>query len=81
MRELGRFRLAAKEIDKSLKGLKDISEPTKCRFSLKGATKTWIGCCLMSSDVLAEKFKELLDCFWPSYVSTNRSGTRKTVYL
>lgn len=63
------------------KVLKDICEPTKCGFSLKGATKTWIGWCLVSSDVLAEKFKELLDCFWPRYVSTNRSGTRKTVYL
>ena len=108
MRELGRFCLAAKEIDKSVKGLKDICDPTKFElaikaasrvsnystvsteygkpstavkigFSLKGATETWIGRCLMTSDVLAEKkakkFKELLDCSWSSYVSTNAHST------
>ncbi|KAL7372217.1 hypothetical protein ABVT39_012227 [Epinephelus coioides] len=104
MRELGRFCLAAKEIDKSVKGLKDVCDPTKFKlaikaarrvsnystarteygkpstavkigFSLKGATETWIGHCLMTSDVLnekkAKKFKELLDSSWSNYVSTN----------
>ncbi|XP_049895877.1 uncharacterized protein LOC126387392 [Epinephelus moara] len=108
MRELGRFCLAAKEIDKSVKGLKDVCDPTKFKlaikaarrvsnystakteygkpstavkigFSLKGATETWIGHCLMTSDVLnekkAKKFKELLDSSWSNYVSTNAHST------
>ncbi|KAI3373346.1 hypothetical protein L3Q82_006647 [Scortum barcoo] len=108
MRELGRFVLAAKEIDKSVKGLKDLCDPTKfdltikaarkvsnystntteyakpstavkIGFSLKGATEAWIGHCLMTSDVLGEKkakkFKELLECSWSSYVSTNAHST------
>nr|XP_043869657.1 uncharacterized protein LOC122759139 isoform X1 [Solea senegalensis]XP_043891037.1 uncharacterized protein LOC122775268 isoform X2 [Solea senegalensis] len=108
MRELGRFVLAAKEIDKCVSGLKDLCDPTKFHlaikaarsvsdyntekseygkpstavkigFSLKGATETWIGHCLMSGDVLTEKkakkFKELLDTSWSSYVSANAHST------
>ncbi|XP_027131229.1 uncharacterized protein LOC104929912 isoform X6 [Larimichthys crocea] len=108
MRELGRFVMAAKEIDKSVKGLKDLCDPTKFNltikavrrvsnyststteyakpstavkigFSLKGATETWIGHCLRTSDVLGEqkakKFKELLESSWSSYVSTNAHST------
>ncbi|TRY91274.1 hypothetical protein DNTS_035671, partial [Danionella cerebrum] len=108
MRELGRLVLSAKEIESSVKGLKDLCEPTKFElvlkatrrlsnystntteygkpstavkigFSLKGATETWIGHCLMRSNTLAEKrakkFKELLDNRWSSYVSTNAHST------
>ncbi|XP_059900285.1 uncharacterized protein LOC132451691 isoform X2 [Gadus macrocephalus] len=108
LRELGRFVLAAKKIDKSVKSLKDICDPTKfdlavkaarrvsnyntetneygkpstavkIGFSLKGATETWIGHCLMTSDVLTEKrakkFKQLLDSSWSTFVSTNAHST------
>ncbi|MEQ2222974.1 hypothetical protein ILYODFUR_032022 [Ilyodon furcidens] len=108
MRELGRLLVAAKDIDKTVKGLKDLCDPTKFEvaikaarrvsgymectseyrkpstavkigFSLKGATEAWIGHCLMTSDVLAEKkakkFKALLDTSWSSYISTNAHST------
>ncbi|CAK6964053.1 uncharacterized protein LOC104929912 isoform X8 [Scomber scombrus] len=39
MRELGRFVLAAKEIDKSVKGLKDLCDPTKFDLTIKAARR------------------------------------------
>ncbi|KAM7393552.1 hypothetical protein PAMP_020415 [Pampus punctatissimus] len=39
MRELGRFVLAAKEIDKSVKGLKDLCDPTKFNLTIKAARR------------------------------------------
>ncbi|XP_041860774.1 uncharacterized protein LOC121652200 isoform X1 [Melanotaenia boesemani] len=108
LRELGRFMLAAKDIDKHVASLKDICDPAnfnlaikaarhlsnydvnkneygkpstavKIGFSLKGATETWIGHCLMTCDGKAEKkakkFKELLDTSWSTYVSTNAHST------
>ncbi|XP_029003360.1 uncharacterized protein LOC114853759 [Betta splendens] len=55
------------------------STAVKIGFSLKGATEAWIGHCLITSDLLIEKktkkFKELLDCSWSSYVSTNAHST------
>ncbi|XP_048048612.1 uncharacterized protein LOC125269706 [Megalobrama amblycephala] len=51
------------------------STAVKIGFSLKAATETWIGHCMMVSDVVAEKktkkFKELLDKMWSNYVATN----------
>lgn len=37
MRELGRFVLAAKEIDSSFKGLKDLCDPTQFDFTIQAA--------------------------------------------
>lgn len=39
MRELGRFVLAAKEIDSRVKGLKDICDPTKFDLTVKAARR------------------------------------------
>lgn len=39
MRELGRFVLAAKEIDSRVKGLKDICDPTKFDLTIKAAIR------------------------------------------
>ncbi|KAI4789657.1 hypothetical protein KUCAC02_035110 [Chaenocephalus aceratus] len=108
LRELGRFVLAANKIDKRVRNLKDICDPTlfqlaikaarsvsnyndttceygkpstavKIGFSLKGATESWIGHCLMTSDVVTEKkakkFKQLLDNSWSTYVSMNAHST------
>lgn len=76
--------VAAKDLDKTVKGHKDLCDPQKFKvaveaarkvsgytkntseygkpstaikigFSLKGATESWIGHCLMASDVLTEK--------------------------
>lgn len=51
------------------------STAVKIGFSLKAATETWTGHCMMVSDVVAEKktkkFKELLDKMWSNYVATN----------
>lgn len=98
--------LAAKEINKRVKGLKYICDPAhfqlsieaagrmfnynastneygksfvavKIGFSLKRATKAWIGLCLMmsvSTQKKAKKFK-LVDNSWSTYVSTNAHST------
>ncbi|KAJ4945769.1 hypothetical protein JOQ06_023447 [Pogonophryne albipinna] len=55
------------------------STAVKIGFSLKGATESWIGHCLMTSDVVTEKkakkFKQLLDNSWSTYVSMNAHST------
>lgn len=39
MRELGRFVLAAKDIDKCIKGLKDVCDPSKFELAIKAARR------------------------------------------
>ncbi|KAF6725327.1 hypothetical protein FQA47_010496, partial [Oryzias melastigma] len=39
MRELGRFVVTAMELDKTVKGLKDVCDPTKFQLAIKAARK------------------------------------------